>query len=85
MATCKYCGHDVIQVQYGQATLVLDPCHYAYAPVAEHHIWAEDGDRVLMTTGLVEHRVVCVKQRQEQERAQAAYRAKHQEKGAVKP
>lgn len=81
MASCKLCGHDVIEVTHGATALILDPHYYAYASVEEDHLWPVDGDRVFLTTGLVEHRAVCAKQRTEQERAQAAYRAKHSEQG----
>jgi hypothetical protein len=82
MATCQHCKHDVITVTYGPTTLLLDPHLTAYAAVEEHHQWPEDGDRVFLTTGLVEHSAVCPQQRGERERAQAAYRAKHPAKDA---
>jgi hypothetical protein len=59
MATCPDCRRAVVRVTHGATTLVLDPQYQAYAAVEEHRLFPEDGDRVFLTLGLVEHHAVC--------------------------
>ncbi len=66
MAKCPACGHDVISVLYGTERLLLDPTPKAYVVVDEHKVYAEDGDRVFLSTALVDHRVLCTGQRRQQ-------------------
>ena len=70
MSTCPQCHHDVITATYGPKTVVLDPHFKAYACIDEHHIYPEEGDKVFLSTALVEHSAVCSGER----KAQAEYR-----------
>lgn len=59
MAKCEQCGRSVIAGLYGTQEILLDPEARCFAAVAEHHIYAEDGDKLFLSLALVEHRAVC--------------------------
>jgi len=79
MSTCPACkSQDVITGRLGTETVLLSPHFRTYIALEEHHIFPEDGDRVCLSTALVEHAAVCTARRQQQARDRAQGKAQYQ-------
>jgi hypothetical protein len=73
MPQCPRCRHDIIEaVGPGNATVILDAHAKTYMGCDVTHLFPEDGDRVVLSLGLVEHAAVCraVREAEAQQRAQ---------------
>ena len=81
MAQCPLCSREVVSVTHGQATRLLDPVPLTYVAVDVDHTFPQDGDRVVLSGGLVEHSIVCPKQAEQRAQQRAAYQRR--QKGAT--
>jgi hypothetical protein len=61
MARCGKCQHETIEaVGADGAKIILDAHAQTFVACDFAHLFPEDGDRVVMGLGLVEHSAVCI-------------------------
>jgi hypothetical protein len=73
MTQCAQCRHDIVTVQCGGTTVILDAHAKTYRGTVEAHLYPEEGDVVFLSSALVEHSAVCAAVREGEARSRRAH------------